>query len=354
MWSNAVPRLKTGKQRPERFTRLHQTGMNKEDAESRKIRGPLPFMKSIADAKAVCVRERDPFYLSAFMIEAWLGQVVLEAAAEYAEEKNAKDRAMQTGQAWRGFLQLFGHAKDEDFHHVLQSLYRFAEYDDVQAHILLRSITPLSYEHECFSDYIGPKTIEVLKRPAEAVRLARRSVERWCDWIDALIHYQTHAGWHLQPVKFDPDPEKRELAALGINQRNFACMNDFSKTWWQWHHGEAAERFKESPKWPTLGKAMASENERIWNYPDLDTVIISIWPLLKRQNWTYRDLLAVVRMILPAPHRYPLESEQELSTYCHNVLGLRKSGSPGSSSPDGKPHGWEVALKLCPKSPESS
>jgi hypothetical protein len=328
--------------------------MNKEDTESKQIRGPLPFMKSVADAKAMCERERDPFYLTAFMMEAWLGQVVLEAAAEYAEKKQARDRAMQTGQAWRGFMQIFGHVKDAEFHQVLQHLYRFAEYDDVQAHILLRSITPLSCEHECFSDYIGPKTMEVLQRPVEAVRLARRSVERWCDWIDALIHYQTHAGWHLHPVKFDPDPDKRELAALGINQRNFAGMSDFSKNWWRWHHGEAAERFKESSKWPTLGEAMASEKERIWNYPDLDIVIISLWPLLKLNNWTYRDLLTVARMILPAPHRYPLGCDPELATYCQNVLGLRKSGPNGRSSPNGKPRGWEVALKLCPATAKSS
>jgi len=311
-------------------------------------------MKSMEDAVAVCAKEQDNFYVTAFMIEAWLGQVVLDTAAEYAEKKLASARALQAGQAWRGFQQIFGHVPDAEFHHVLQSLYRFAEYDDGQAHILLRSIAALSYEHECYGDYIGPKTMAVLKHPAEAVRLARRSVERWCDWIDALIHYETHAGWHLQPVKFDPDPEKRELAALGINQRHFAGMSDFSKNWWQWHHGEAAERFKESPKWSTLGKAMADEKERIWNYPDLDAVIISFWPLLKLNNWTYRDLLKMARMILPGPHRYPLGCEPELATYCQNVLGLRKSGAKGRSSANGKPRGWEVALKLCPKAAEAS
>jgi hypothetical protein len=158
----------------------------------------------------------------------------------------------------------------------------------------------------------------------------------------------------LKPVLFHPDPEKRELALLGLHLRNFAGMDDFSKTWWQWHHGEAAEHFKESPKWTMLGEAMVSEQTKTWNYPDQDTAVISLWPLLKLHNWTYRDLLAVVRMILPAPHRYPLESEQELATYCQNVLGLRKSGVTGRSSPDGKPRGWEVALKLCPKRPESS
>ncbi|MGP8201655.1 MAG: hypothetical protein ACLQU4_19365 [Limisphaerales bacterium] len=327
---------------------MNMDANSQPDNGKAKGRGPLPFMKSIAEAKAAC--ERDPFYLDAFMFEAWLGNVVLAAAAEYAEKKNAKDRAMQTGQAWHIFIELFGHAKNAEFHRVLQSLYRFTQYEDPLADILCRAIVPLSFEHECFSDYLGPKTrMDMVKRPAEVVKLMRRTVERWCDWIDALIHFQTHASWHLQPVKFDPDPDKRELAALGINQRNFADMDDFAKNWWQWHHGEAAERFKESPKWSTLGKAMASDRERIWSQPDLDISIISIWPLLKLQNWTYRDLMAVARMILPAPHRYPLEGEQELATYCQNVLGLRKSGATGRSSPDGKPRGWEVALKLCPK-----
>jgi hypothetical protein len=103
-----------------------------------------------------------------------------------------------------------------------------------------------------------------------------------------------------------------------------------------------------------VGKAMSAQTDRIWNYPELDEVVIWLWPLLKRNNWTYRDLLAVGRMILPAPHRYPLESEQELATYCQNVLGLRKSGSQGRSSPNGKPCGWEVALKLCSKTSEAS
>lgn len=310
--------------------------------------GPLPFMKTIEDAEALCVRERDPFYLTAFMFEAWLGQVVWAAAAEYGEKKLAKDRTLQSGQAWRVFQEIFGHAKDSEFPHILGSLYRFAEYDDVQAHLLCRAIIPLSFEHECFSDYLGPKTMALLNRPAEALKLARRSVERWCEWVDALVHFETHAEWHLQPAKFDPDPEKRELAALGTNQRHFAGLSDFNKAWWQWHHGEAAERFSQSPKWSTLGQAMASGEERVWRQPELDSVIISLWPLLKRNNWTYRDLQSVVRMILPAPHRYPLESDPELATYCQNVLGLRKGRTKGRSHPEGKPAGWEVALKLCP------
>lgn len=317
-------------------------------------RGPLPLMKSIAEAKALVERERDPFYLDAFMFEAWLGSHIWESAREYAEKKCARNRKMQTGQAWRGFLDLFGHVRDTEYFPLLSHLYRFAEYDDVQAETLRRAIIPLSFEHECFGDYIGPKTKGIAARPQELVQVARRSIERWCDWIDCMTHFETHASWHLQPAQFDPDPEKRELAALGVNQRNYADLGDFGKQWWQWHHGEAAVRFRSSPKWTALGKAMADETRKTWNYPDLDLALITCWPLLKKNNWTYRDLLEVAKQILPQHRRYPLQGEPELATYCVNVLGLRKTGTKGRSSANGKPPGWEVAMKLCSPTPESS
>src|ERR1039458_2823024 len=119
-----------------------------------KTRGPLPFMKSMEDAVTLCEKEQDNFYVTAFLIEAWLGEVVLEAATEYAEKKNAKDRTMQARQAWRSFLKIFGHAQDEEFPHVWQSLFRFAEYEDVQARMLLRTIVPLSVEHNFFGDFL--------------------------------------------------------------------------------------------------------------------------------------------------------------------------------------------------------
>ena len=326
--------------------------MKEEDAARTRIRGPLPFMKSIADAVALCEKEQDNFYVDAFMIESWLGRVALEAAAEYAGKKKAKCRKMQTGGAWRSFMPIFGEAKDNEFHHVYGSLLRFADYEDVQSEMLQKAIVPLSIEHECFGDYCGPKTMEVLNHPAEAVRLMRRTVERWCEWLDALIHFETHALWHLAPLQFDPDPEKRELATLGINQRFFGDMNEFSRKWWEWHHGEAAERFKNSPKWQTIGKAMAAKNDRIWNYRELDAVVIGLWPLLKRNNWTYRDLMNVTRAVVSRPDAYPCLREQDFAAYCVNVLGLRKTGS-GKTAKGGRPVGYEVAMRLCVRKPPS-
>jgi hypothetical protein len=88
-------------------------------------------MKSMQDAVAISKKEQDNFYVTAFLIEAWLGQVVLDATAEYAEKKNAKDRRMQAAQSRRGFLKVFGHAKDEEFSHVFGALCRSASMQDV-------------------------------------------------------------------------------------------------------------------------------------------------------------------------------------------------------------------------------
>ena len=310
-------------------------------------------MKSIEDADALCEKEQDNFYIDAFLIEVWLGHIALEAAAEYANKKNAKDRTLQTGQAWRGFLQLFGHAKDDEFHYVMQSVCRFCEYDDIQAEILCRAIAPLSFERACFKDLIAAEKVDRDTPMAKRVALMKQSMKRWCDWVDAIFHFNTHFHHHVLPESFDPDPEKRELAALGIMQRNFAKLKPFAHMWWEWHHREAAERFKDSPKWQTIGKLAVAP---LRNAPaDVDEILIMLWPLVKRHNWTYRDLMAVGRQILAPPYHYPLEREQDLAAYCSNVLGLRKEdGPPGKSSHDGRPPGHEVALRLCRRKPPAS
>ena len=59
-------------------------------------------MKSFADAQALCEKEKDPFYLDVFMLESWLGHLILAAVTEYAEKRNARERQMQSGDVDRG------------------------------------------------------------------------------------------------------------------------------------------------------------------------------------------------------------------------------------------------------------
>jgi hypothetical protein len=311
--------------------------------------GPLPFMKSIEDAVALCEKEQDTFYVTAFMIEAWLGGLTLCTAAEYAEKKSASDRRLQSGEAARLFQETFGQPGDEGFSHLYQCLLRFAQYDDAQSEMLLRAFLALSIESPV--EQFPPLNPEyVRKHTQDILKFVRDRVARLCEWLEAVSHWETHLHYHLSPLSFDPDPEKRELAILGISQRCFPRLSDFSKEWWQWHHGEAAERFKDSPKWPTVGKAMGTAKTRRHKHPELDDVVICLWPLLKRHNWTYRDLLNVVMAIVPQHDAYPFDREHDLATYCNNVLGLRKQGE-GSTATDGKPPGFDVALRLCGRNP---
>ena len=306
-------------------------------------------MKSLGDAVALCEKEQDNFYVTAFMIEAWLGELTLRTVAEYAEKKSASDRRLQTGEAERLFQEAFGHATDKELPHVVQCICRFAEYDDPQSEMTLRAFAAINCE-------TTPDTFPRLDSPlnpdeiANAVRHLRQTIARLCEWLDAVSHWDTHLHYHLSPVSFHPDPDRRELAILGVSQRNFSHLSEFSRAWWQWHHGEAAARFVDSPKWPTIGMAMACERTRPHKYPELDETVICLWPLLKRHNWTYRDLLNVLIQVLPKREAAPLDREHDLAAYCNNVLGLRKQGE-GSTTQNGRPPGFDAALRLCGRNP---
>jgi hypothetical protein len=305
----------------------------------------LPFMKTMDDALAVCQRENDNFYLTAFMIEAWLGSVTLETVAEYAEKKSAADRRLQQGTATRIFNEIFGHASDHEIHHVFNSLNRFAEYSDPQSRVLLRTYGIMAVEHPVST---WPKLVPpVIKADIDAAAaFMRATMHRIADWVEAITHAQMHLFSHFAPVAFDPDPEKRELAIIGVQQRRYPEMDDFQKAWWEWHHGEAAERLQNPAKWVMVGRGLADDQTRHHTYPILDDGIIMLWPLVLRFNWTFRDLMMVLRSVDRPWRTYPCEREQDLATYCSNVLGLRK-GQKGRSAKNGLPEGIEIARALC-------
>lgn len=305
----------------------------------------LPFMKTMEDAIAVCHRENDNFYVTAFMIQAWLGEVTCRTVAEYAEKKSASARRFQQGLARELFDQTFGHVEDAEFHHVFQALARFGQFMDSQSLQLRQAYWAMSVE--CPAN-TWPELSPPLSRQAirQGVEFMRRFVHRLCEWVEAVIHAQMHCFSHLAPVAFDPDPDKRELAILGVQQRHFPDLDEFQKAWWEWHHGEAARRFKDSPKWAMLGRGMVQDQTRHHSYPALDELVIWLWPLVRCHRWTYRDLMTVIRSVAPPSGGYPCEREQDLAAYCANVLGLRK-GWKGKSAAPREPFGADVARALC-------
>src|SRR5437870_3965272 len=211
-------------------------------------RHPPSRLKSFQEALARRQQEHDNFCVDALLIHAWLGQLMVEAAARYAERKTPKRLLMQTGQAQRGFLQIFGNVQEHELYRLLQSLHRFTESDNPLAAILFRALLSLSAEHESAGDFFGTRGPDLCARPLAAALWMRESLERWWEWVDAFIHFQTHSQWHLAPECFDPDPQKRELAALAVNQRFLAQIRAAGKADWRAHHTGEAQGFTEDRK----------------------------------------------------------------------------------------------------------
>ena len=99
-----------------------------------------------------------------------------------------------------------------------------------------------------------------------------------------------------------------------------------------------------------MPQAVISQPQRPWPHPDLDEAIISLWPLVKRHNWTYADLLSVLHDIVQDTDAYPCQSERNLAMYCYHTLRLRKTGH-GKTSREDRPAGYVVALRLFPPAP---
>jgi hypothetical protein len=336
----------------------------------------LPLFKSMAEAVALSKNEQDNFYIAVLHIQRWLAQANKEAVAEYAEKKNPRDRSLQTGSAWRLFRQHFAELPDPEFSWLFTCMARLTTYDDPISRCLSEARHALQIEHDCTGDFFGPKTAPFLiGNPQSAIELLRNTAKRWCDWLDASNHLHVHRNWHHTPIYFDRDLEKRGLASLGLTQRNYAELNDWMKGAWQHLHGRLAQRYKQSAKWLMVGQALASQEKRLWTYHQVDTLIIYLWPLLKLHNWTYCDLMNVVRSLRtdlscrsnetkedlsrtafsafsPQPlafSTYPCNTDRDFANYCLTILGLRKTRR-GKTTKDGKPPGFEVAHRLFPPS----
>ena len=275
----------------------------------------LPLLRNFEDAEAFFEKEKDPFYLAAFLIQCWLGGLLTRAAAEYAENKNPKDRSLQRGESWTSFVEMFGLKPQNPCRYLLSCLIRFSISDNSPGNPLRHALVPLTIEHRSTGDYLGPKTMNPFAEQTgpssptlHSALSTRNCLIRWCDWLDAEIHLRSHRRWHESPASFDPDPETRHLAALGNAQRHLAKLDERAKACWLIDFTTAAEQYQNSPKWSALGKAMADQTDRPWLYPDVDTLVISLWPLVKAHNWTYRDLLNVIRPALVRPVPTPNSS----------------------------------------------
>lgn len=176
-------------------------------------KAPLPFMKTMDDALAVSQRENDNFYVTAFMIEAWLGNVTCRTVAQYAEHKNATNRRLQQGLAAESFAAVFGHVSDAEFHHLFGSLARFGEFDDCQSRVLARAYWMMALESPvCAWPEITPPLNA--GRIAAAVAFMRGLVHRLGKWVEAIAH-----GVRADPAYGEDSQLYRAMGFVPLSQR---------------------------------------------------------------------------------------------------------------------------------------
>jgi hypothetical protein len=118
----------------------------------------LPLLRNFEDAEALYKKENEPFYLAAFLIQCWLGGLVVRAAAQYAEHKNPKDRSLQSGEAWRSLGEFFNLKPESKSLYLFSCLFRLSLSDDSPTNSLRHALTPLLIEHRLTSEYLVPNT----------------------------------------------------------------------------------------------------------------------------------------------------------------------------------------------------
>lgn len=313
-------------------------------------REPIPAWKTQEECEAYCEEQGDMFFLTAFMIEAWLGGISSAIVQEYAEKKSGK-RHLQTGQALKSWQQVFGHVEPDGWGDILDSLGRFSRCDAPESVYVARVLWCLTLEDR----YVEPGGIAQLVAKHKSVPLTLDQLLDWMrnrfrrinEWMEALVHWQTHWMAGVAPIAFGPTEEERELVQIGFLQANYSKLDERSRGWWQFRHDDLAQQFAGQPTWRLLGQAQAYDNFRDLRHSAVDELTILWWPLFVRYRWTDRDMRLMVRRMAPHPDSYPLREDKEFADYRKKALGLvRADNTRCKSTKDGKPRGWQVALAM--------
>jgi hypothetical protein len=183
---------------------------------------------------------------------------------------------------------------------------------------------------------------------------------RLCDWLDATLHFRLLQEWHFMPDCFDPDPQKRELSCLAINQKHFDLLSEHTQLRWLNHMSDVAQELKKSPKGSTYHHVRQAPvpQPRPWPTQLLDLSIIKLWPLVRKHHWSAAQLLSVLQNVLQPDALAPCSDEPSLVAYCNNTLSLRWSSIRQSSTSTQKSKfenqkSFSVALRLLePRSPQ--
>ena len=133
------------------------------------------------------------FRLNSVIGQVWLMQLQKRTQQRYTASAGSPRPALQTGYGWRSFSTFFEPLSAIELVRLFENLLRFSSCEGhAPSRAFFLAYAPLAFEHDMYGAYIGPG---VWTRPAGSQKAAQRvrsTLQRWCDWMEALIHFQVH------------------------------------------------------------------------------------------------------------------------------------------------------------------
>jgi hypothetical protein len=168
------------------------------------------------------------------------------------------------------------------------------------------------------------------------------SLQRWCGWLDAVIHLRAHSLFKLAPELFDPAANKNAATAiLTADIPNLPKKAAVNSPAWIWHPG--MPRIAAPALLHELSRGVTHDP---WPFRQLDTLLILLFPLATHYQWNFAGLADLLRAHLRRSEPYPCWSPRELEAYCTHTLGLHGLSLEGPSNSRQLP-GCNLALKIC-------
>jgi len=345
--------------------------MTKERSNGDEQRRPsFPIFATREEARAYSDKVGDSYFEIAYCVEWVLNVCAKKMRDQYADApKNAPRPKMQTGLVRELLCPEESKAPPESYAAVLKGCVRFANEETGQGNNLRCALNRFDCERQFETDTIGQQVRRAMasrglsckNQPEDLLTQialghadnARSVLVRLCDWMESRLHFITHRAWYNCPESFSDDPDTRHLADLGMSER---CLGKLSERDSEIFHSlldRAATKYSNDlRKWETVGRVHHDPQPRIWTHPKVDRLLIAVWPLVLRHNWTYSDLLKVSGKLLSDDgHHYPLDTAHDLKVHCRTTCGLTKTAKGKSS--DGFPAGWPIAERLFSRTPES-
>ncbi len=300
----------------------------------------FPIFATREEAEAYADTTGDAYYEICYWLEGRLNLCLATLNDVYTNSPPTKRSGHLQNGSVRQRICLEGF-KNETLQAIMKTCQCYASEDTAHAYTMREALAALNLELE----HRGI-SFEAAIRDVEQTRL----VLGWlCDWLESGLHFLVHQSWYNCMDAFSPDAEISHLSNLGFVERHLKNLPARDKERFHGLLDRAATKHGETKLWSQVGKVMHDPQPRTWTHPEVDAMVIGLWPLDVRYNWTYADLLKVMDKLLPLPRaneerKYPLDSVESLKVHSRSVCGLAKRTKGKTAK--GMPDGWPIAQKL--------